>query len=123
MGTLKNHKDLYLIFKKDAENRSISNPSRVELYFLSAFHLIESCTAKFKVHINKHQRVRKVLEMNHEIFQDNTETIWHLFHRLENQIRPKFSYGFTWTEIDFDNLKTIFYNLEKLCLKVLENES
>ncbi len=99
LGTLKNHKNLYLNFKNDVENRTISNPSRAELYFLSAFHLIESCTAKFKVHINKHQRVRKVLERNHEIFKDNTEAIWRLFYRLENQIRPK------------------------LCLKVLENES
>jgi hypothetical protein len=67
----------------------------VEAFFLSAYHLIESCAAYERVHINKHQRVRFILMQNKFIFQDDTETVWMNFQKIENQLRPKFAYGFT----------------------------
>jgi len=54
MGTHNNHMKLYETFKKDAENANNSKQSRVEIYFLSIFHLIEACAAKHNIHINKH---------------------------------------------------------------------
>jgi len=121
MGTFENHKNLYLKLKKDAEIESLSIPSRVELYFLSIFHLIESCTAKNMTHINKHQNIRKILEDNKTIFKEETETIWKLFQKVENKLRPKFSYGFSWTEEDFKAIKDVFLKLEEICLQVLKN--
>jgi len=64
MGSFENHLKLYEAFKKDAENSSLSIPSKAELYFLSIFHLIESYASKLNYHINKHQRVRQVLEVS-----------------------------------------------------------
>ena len=70
MGTQNNHMNLYEIFKKDAENINNSKQSRVEMYFLSNYHLIEACVAKQNIHINKHQRLRKILEENTHIFEE-----------------------------------------------------
>ncbi len=75
MGTLDNHVKLYETFKKDAENVDVSKQSRVELYFLSIFHLIEACAAKHNIHINKHQRLRNILEKNTYIFGNQTENV------------------------------------------------
>ena len=121
MGTFKNHKNLYLKFKKDDEVESLSIPSRVELYFLSIFHLIESCAAKNMVHINKHQKIRKLLEDNKTIFKEETENVWKIFQKIENKLRPKFTYGFSWTEEDFEAMKDMFLKLEDICLKVLKD--
>lgn len=121
MGTLENHKKLYLNFKNDAENENLSKESRVELYFLSVYHLIEACAAKNRIHINKHQKLRNILESNIIIFKDQTEDVWRLFQNIENKLKPKFSYGFTWNAKDFIKLKAIYFELEEICLKVMEN--
>ena len=104
MGSLENHLDLYRNFKKDAVNKDNFEGTRVETYFLSAFHLIESCAAKERVHINKHQRVRQILEENKFILEDETEIVWRNFQRIENQLRPKFAYGFSWTNKDMSEV-------------------
>ncbi|MEX2704174.1 MAG: hypothetical protein ACTSSA_10395 [Candidatus Freyarchaeota archaeon] len=39
------HLEKYRMFKRDAENPSVSPPTRVEAYFSAAFHLIEACVA------------------------------------------------------------------------------
>ena len=64
MSDFGTHLDLYKKFKKDAENIELFEGTRVETYFLSAFHLIDACAAKERVHINKHQRIRAVIEEN-----------------------------------------------------------
>lgn len=110
---------LYQNFKKDAENKQLSKQSRVELYFLSIYHLIEACAAKFDVHINKHQNIRKSLEINNNIFKKDTEKIWRSFQTIETRLRPKFSYGFSWTDEDFNELVDLFIKIEEICLKVL----
>ena len=91
MSKFENHKKSYLTYKEDAEKEILSIPSRVELYFLSIYHLIEACAAKFHIHINKHQKVRYFLENNLNIYGKNTETVWRLFQDIENKIRPKFA--------------------------------
>ena len=81
------------MFKTDANNESNSIPIRIEAYFYSAFHLIEAIAAKTGVHIEKHQKVRTMLEKHPTIFKGNTEQIWRAFHEIENQIRPGQIYG------------------------------
>ncbi len=119
MSKFENHKKLYLNFKRDAENEDLSLPSRAELYFLSIYHLIESCASKYRIHINKHQKVRIILENNPHIFEKETEKVWRLFQDIENKIRPKFTYGFSWTDKDFNELKEKYYKLEEICNKIL----
>ena len=123
MSKFENHKKTYLNFKKDAENEVNSKLSRAELYFLSIYHLIECCAAKYRVHVNKHQKVRIVLENNPNIFEKETENVWRLFQDIENKIRPKFTYGFSGTEDDFNVLKEKYYKLEEICNQVLLDES
>ena len=120
MGTLENHLDLYRNFKKDAVNKDNFEGTRVETYFLSAFHLIESCAAKERVHINKHQRVRQVLEENKFILEDEAEIVWRNFQRIENQLRPKFAYGFSWTNKDMSEVEKHYRVIEKICLEKLD---
>ncbi len=52
---------------------------RVEAIFPDIFHLIDACAASYNVHINKHQMVRRTLEMNSNIFKDRTEEVWITF--------------------------------------------
>ncbi len=119
MGSMNNHMELYGKFKKDAENENNYEGTRVEAYFLAAFHLIEACAAEERVHINKHQRVREVLEENTFIFEKDTENVWRAFQRIENQLRPKFAYALTWTNEDMKDVKKNFKDIEKFCLKVV----
>lgn len=84
MGSLENHLKLYKKFKEDAENKNIFEGTRVEAYFLSAFHLIESCAAKERVHINKHQNVRSMLTKNDFIFGEETEELWRNFQKIKS---------------------------------------
>ena len=106
-------------FKNDAENINNFEGTRVEAYFLSAYHLIESCAAQERVHINKHQHLRSILIKNEFIFKNKTDEIWKNFQKIENQLRPKFTYGFSWTEIDMKNVKTCYKTIEKICLEKL----
>ncbi|HEY0087858.1 MAG TPA: hypothetical protein VGB37_03385 [Candidatus Lokiarchaeia archaeon] len=110
-------------FKKDAEKEENSKESRAELYFLSLFHLIEACASIFDIHINKHQILRSILEKNSKIFRDKTKEIWTSFQMIETRLRPKFSYGFSWIDEDFDELKDLYSKIESICLKVIKNES
>lgn len=120
MGSLKNHMELYRRFKGDAENEDNYEGTRVEAYFLAAFHLIEACAAKERVHINKHQRVREILEENRFVLEENTENVWRSFQKIENQLRPKFAYTFTWTSEDMEEVKKNFENIENYCLRMFE---
>ena len=119
MGTQNNHMNLYKIFKKDAENINNSKQSRVEMYFLSIYHLIEACVAKQNIHINKHQRLRKILEENTNIFEEKTETVWRTFQTIETRLRPKFSYGFSWIDEDFIELRNLYEKIENIWIEVI----
>lgn len=119
MGSFDDHFKLYMNFKKDAENQDIFEGTRVEAYFLSAYHLIESCAAKDRIHINKHQKVRAALTDNPSIFKEDTEEAWRSFQRIENQLRPKFAYALSWTSGDMKEVIENFKSIEDICLKVL----
>ena len=123
MGSKDNHFKLYQKFKNDAENIDNFEGTRVEAYFLSAYHLIESCAAHERVHINKHQRTRSTLTQNKFIFQEYTETIWMNFQKIENQLRPKFAYGFTWNDEDMKNVEKCYTTIENICLNKLGDSS
>lgn len=60
-----------------------------------------------------------MLTKNEFIFRNNTDDIWRNFQKIENQLRPKFAYGFSWTEIDMENVKTCYKTIEKICLEKL----
>jgi hypothetical protein len=113
------HRTAYERFGRDADNESNYEGTRVEAYFLSAFHLIEACAAMERVHINKHRRVRQSLEENSFIFGDDTETVWRSFQRIENQLRPKFTYSFTWSRADLEEVKKKCMTIEDICLRRL----
>jgi hypothetical protein len=119
MGSQDNHFTLYQKFKQDATNTHNFEGTRVEAYFLSAYHLIETCAAQERVHINKHQQVRIMLTNNMFIFNENTEKVWTNFQQIENQLRPKFTYGFSWTEEDMKNVESCYQTIEKICLEKL----
>jgi hypothetical protein len=87
--------------------------------FFSAYHLIETCAAQERVHINKHQHIRSELIKNKFIFKNDTEEIWKNFQKIENQFRPKFAYGFSWTKADMTNVEVCYKKIEKICLEKL----
>lgn len=93
MSSLETHLEKYLMFRNDAEIQAVSAPLRIEAYFYAAFHLIEAAAATQAVHINKHQKTRKILEENPAVFSGETETVWRAFQEIENQIRPGQVYG------------------------------
>src|SRR2546428_11659520 len=66
----------YKAFKDTADRPNATPPSRVELLFLAAYHLIDACAAKRGQHINKHQNVRLELERNPVILGDRTDRVW-----------------------------------------------
>jgi len=123
LGSKDNHFKLYNKFKNDAENINNFEGTRVDAYFLSAYHLIETCAAQERVHINKHQHVRSVIIKNKFIFKDDADDIWKIFQRIENQLRPKFAYGFSWTKTDMKNVEICYKKIEKICLKKLGEEA
>lgn len=121
MGDFKTHLDLYKKFKKDADNTKLFEGTRVEAYFLAAFHLIESCAAKERIHINKHQNVRMAIEENTFLFGEESESIWRNFQIIENQLRPKFAYSMSWNKEDMGKIIEHFEIIEKVCLKRFEH--
>jgi len=120
MGSFESHKRLFTEFRRDAENPGLYEGTRVEAFFLSAYHLIEACCARERVHVNKHQRVRSTLEENQFIFGDDTERVWRSFQLIENQKRPKFAYGMAWTEKDMEDVVQAYNELLGICAGRLE---
>ena len=119
MGSLEVHRTAHERFGRDAGNVANYEGTRVEAYFLSAYHLIEACAARERVHINKHQRVRQALEENSFIFGEDTEAVWRAFQRIENQLRPKFTYSFSWSPEDLEEVVGNYLAIEKICLRRL----
>lgn len=121
MSTFHTHKRVYLKFKEDALKKELYAGTRVEAYFLSIFHLIEACAALMRVHINKHQKVRQVLEKEDQIFGKDTERIWKSFQRIENQLRPKFAYSIGWQKQDLNEVELEYARIERIALEKLKN--
>ncbi|MEW5896271.1 MAG: hypothetical protein AB1668_01135 [Nanoarchaeota archaeon] len=122
MSSLDIHIKKYQLFRKDAFNERNSPMTRIESLFEASFHLIEACCALHRLHINKHQLVRKLLEENVALFQENSPEVWRKFQDLENQIRPGQLYG---GKINGERLKesqAIFSFIEALCVPILRKE-
>lgn len=122
MSSLDIHLKKYEMFKKDASNENNSHMTRIEALFEASFHLIESCCALHRIHINKHQLVRQFMEDNESIFQDQAALIWQKFQEMENQIRPGQLYG---GKINGEQLKKsleLFSLIEGACLPILRTE-
>ncbi len=113
------HLHKYENFKKEAEKGEYP-PSRIENYFLACFHLIEAFAFfKAAIHIQKHQKVRRILEENKTIFGEDTETVWRNFEELENQVRVATSYGRRENGKMVEIAKEILRKIEKLCGELL----
>ena len=41
------------------------------------------------------------------------------FQRIENQLRPKFAYGFTWDNKDMKTVQKCYETIENICLEKL----
>ena len=122
MATYEKHIEKYELFKKDAENETVSHPTRITSYFEAAFHVLEAVAAKHELHINKHQKVRSVLEQK-KIFEGDTEIVWRNFQLLENQIRPGQAYGGKINGEELARAKEVFDIIEKICKDALEKWS
>ena len=123
MAYFEKHIEKYELFKKDAENETVSEPTRINAYFEAAFHLIEAVCAKYDVHINKHQNVRSILEQKKEIFKEDTELVWRKFQLLENQIRPGQLYGGKINGEELKRAKETFAAIKKLGDKIIQEWS
>ena len=110
----------YRAFKATADLPGATPPSRVELLFLAAYHLIDACAAMRGQHINKHQNVRIELERNRVILGERTNRVWRAFNDLQGDFRAKFVYGGRWAEKDLSNAVQVFELVERLCLEVLQ---
>lgn len=109
------HLHKYKNFKLEA-GRGKYPPSRIENYFLACFHLIEAFAfLKSQIHIQKHQKVRGVLERNEEVFGKDTEKVWKLFEELENKVRIATSYGGKEDGEKIKRAKEILGEIEKIC--------
>lgn len=123
MSSFEVHIEKYNLFKKDAENETVSHPSRIEAYFAAAYQLIEACMAKYGLHINKHQMVRTILSQEERVFNSDTETVWRRFQLLENQIRPGQSYGGKINGEELKRAEQVFEEIKKICEKALKDDS
>ncbi len=72
--------------------------------------------ARYKVHIDVHKNVRKVIEANPNIFGDKSEAIWREFWRLEREIRPGQVYGGLINGGKLREAEEVFHTLERLIL-------
>ena len=119
MATFERHMAQYEAFKATANLPGATPPSRVELLFLAAYHLIDACAAKKGQHINKHQNVRSELEKNPAILEERADRVWRVFNDLQGGFRAKFVYGGRWTRRDLEEAVHSFETVERLCLEAL----
>lgn len=75
--------------------------------------------AKNGIHINKHQKVRRKLEKNQEVFAEETEKVWRSFQKIENQIRPGQTYGGKIDGKELEKARNLYSKIKNVCLEVL----
>ena len=118
MSSLDTHRENARTFKKAADAAEDPGP-RVEMWFLSAYHLIEACAAKHRVHIQKHQRVPDELTRNPVIFGPRTSDVVVAFRYLDHDARAKFVYGAAGSAADLKRAEQSFSTIESICLEAL----
>ena len=119
MGSFIAHYKKYQNFKKEAKKSSYI-PSRIENYFLSALHLIESILAKHQIHTNIHKKLFKNLKENPLIFKDKTFNLMDAFRRIERDLRPGITYGSKENGDKLEEVLKLFKRIEDICLPLLE---
>jgi hypothetical protein len=120
MSSYRTHKEKYLRFKNDAENKGLFIPTRIEAYFDPMFHLIEAIISLDKVHIDIHKNLRRVLESNPGIFGEDTKKVWTNFVKLERDIRPGQIYGGPINGEKLKEAQEAVALIESVCLKDLK---
>ena len=99
---------------------SASSPEvQVEAWFLAAYHLIEACAAKHRIHIQKHQRVPEELKRNRAIFGEKTLQVSDAYEYLDGEARAKFVYGDSGTDEDLKRARTSFETVRRACEEAL----
>lgn len=91
----------------------------VETWFLSAYHFIEACAARRRIHIQKHQRVPDELERNPAILGPRSSSVAEAFRYLDNNARAKFVYGDSGTKEDLTKARKSFELIESACQEAL----
>lgn len=119
MGSDTAHNQKYQNFKKEAEKSSYI-PSKIENYFLAAFHLIEAVLANYKIHTDLHKKIFKSLKENPEIFKDKTFTLMDAFRRIERDLRPGITYGSKENGEKLEEVMKLFKLIESICLPLIE---
>ena len=109
------HLAQYETFRRDSLREGLSPNLKVEALFLAAYHRIDATSARFGIHLGKHQNVRKELERNEAVFGTETRKVWTAFQDLETRVRPKFVYGQAWSEKDLERAQDLFDRIERLC--------
>lgn len=118
MSRLETHIAKYKEFKSAAEATD-SPAAKVEMWFLSAYHLVEACAAKERVHILKHQKVPGELRRSPAILGAATKAVAEAFEYLDHDARAKFVYGSGGSAADLAKAQKSFETIESRCLGVL----
>lgn len=119
MSSLETHLRQARAFREGASK--VDEPGLlVEAWFLSAYHFIEACAAKQRVHIQKHQRVPDELQRNPAILGPRTPIVVDAFRFLDHHARAKFVYGNSGTRSDLAKARTSFETIESICQEALE---
>ncbi|HLB69007.1 MAG TPA: hypothetical protein VJN63_11245 [Thermoplasmata archaeon] len=118
MSSLETHLKKAQAFRDAAAK--IDEPAMlVETWFLSAYHFIEACAARQRIHIQKHQRVPDELERNSAILGPRSTTVADAFRYLDNNARAKFVYGDSGTKRDLAKARSCFEEIEAACQEAL----
>ncbi|MFA5896979.1 MAG: hypothetical protein WC985_08785 [Thermoplasmata archaeon] len=118
MARLETHLEKARRFQEGAA-QAPSPEIQVEAWFLGAYHLIEACAAKHRIHIQKHQRVPAELKRNPVIFGGRTDDVSEAFQYLDHEARAKFVYGGSGTEADLKRVQAAFEAIRSICEEVL----
>ena len=106
-------------YREDAQ-RAKDAGSQVELWFLSAYHFIEACAAKHRLHIQQHQKVPGELKKDRTIFGERTAAVIEAFQYLDYEARAKFVYGASGTEDDFERARKCVEAIVAICEALLK---
>lgn len=118
MSSLETHRRKAEAFRDAAAK--IDEPGLlVETWFLSAYHFIEACAAKQRVHIQKHQRVPDELDRNPTILGPRSSVVAKAFRYLDHRARAQFVYGDSGTKADLAKARRHFETIASACTEVL----
>lgn len=118
MSSLQTHRRKAEAFR-DAATKIDEPGMLVETWFLSAYHFIEACAAKRRIHIQKHQRVPAELDRNPAILGARSSVVAEAFRYLDHHARAKFVYGDSGTKADLAKARRSFETIESACREVL----